>query len=96
MFSQKNRTKSILISGPSDSTRPFIFEVNETNKQQRKKKTKQIYLPLLSIVFQSAINWAEEGHRVLYIAPAQLTEIPAKYHDRENPTSTTYSLIRFM
>ncbi|XP_076297949.1 uncharacterized protein LOC143217488 [Lasioglossum baleicum] len=49
-----------------------------------------------SFMFEAAIYWAEEGHRVVYITPAPLDSLPAACHDRSNPAPAAFKLMRFM
>nr|XP_033322990.1 uncharacterized protein LOC117218587 [Megalopta genalis] len=49
-----------------------------------------------SFMFEVAIYWAEEGHRVVYITPAPLDSLPAACHDRSNPAPAAFRLMRFM
>ncbi|XP_033223906.1 uncharacterized protein LOC117177373 [Belonocnema kinseyi] len=47
-------------------------------------------------IFEAAIHWAEEGHRVIYIAPKALQSPPLTHHDRSNPSTEAFKLMRFM
>ncbi|XP_025156360.1 uncharacterized protein LOC105186076 isoform X2 [Harpegnathos saltator] len=49
-----------------------------------------------SFMFEAAIYWAEEGRRVVYIAPAPLERQPAACHDRGNPAVAALKLMRFI
>ncbi|XP_076636232.1 uncharacterized protein LOC143349130 [Colletes latitarsis] len=49
-----------------------------------------------SFMFETAIYWAEEGRRVVYITPAPLESLPAACHDRSNPAPAAFKLMRFM
>nr|XP_031846737.1 uncharacterized protein LOC116433118 isoform X2 [Nomia melanderi] len=49
-----------------------------------------------SFMFEAAIYWAEEGHRVVYITPTPLDSLPAACHDRSNPVPAAFKLMRFM
>ncbi|XP_078048338.1 uncharacterized protein LOC144475867 [Augochlora pura] len=49
-----------------------------------------------SFMFEVAIYWVEEGHRVVYITPAPLNSLPAACHDRSNPAPAAFKLMRFM
>ncbi|XP_043801637.1 uncharacterized protein LOC122719682 [Apis laboriosa] len=49
-----------------------------------------------SFMFETAIYWAEEGRRVVYITPTPLERLPATCHDRCNPAPAAFKLMRFM
>ncbi|XP_012279224.1 uncharacterized protein LOC105699086 isoform X2 [Orussus abietinus] len=49
-----------------------------------------------SLIFETAIHWADEGRRVVYVAPKPLASLPPIYHDRNPPAAATFKLIRFM
>lgn len=49
-----------------------------------------------SFMFETAIYWAEEGRRVVYITPTPLERLPAICHDRCNPAPAAFKLMRFM
>ncbi|XP_043481975.1 uncharacterized protein LOC122511037 isoform X2 [Leptopilina heterotoma] len=44
----------------------------------------------------AAIYWAEEGHRVIYIAPKRLESPQLSHHDRSTTNSESFQLMQFM
>ncbi|XP_035719847.1 uncharacterized protein LOC118440634 isoform X1 [Vespa mandarinia] len=49
-----------------------------------------------TFLYEAAIYWAEEGHRVFYITPIPLQQIPSACHESNPSTYFTYKLITFV
>ncbi|XP_051162568.1 uncharacterized protein LOC127282400 [Leptopilina boulardi] len=47
-------------------------------------------------LFEAAVYWAEQGHRVFYFGPEKLQSSQFMHHDRSNPNSEAFKMMRFI
>ncbi|KAK2581632.1 hypothetical protein KPH14_002133 [Odynerus spinipes] len=104
-----NTLREIAFSNETQSSRKVMVvrrfdtalskEIRDMFSTKQNVKTTLIHGPQelsKTFLYEAAIYWAEEGHRVFYITPEPLQSLPSACHDRTSSSYMVLKLIRFI